>query len=138
LERYNGEIIDGDPTADRYCELGLYTKLARAKCSLELGRAEDSVLAFTDVLDSLPSDYRRDRGQYLGRLAEAHILAEQPELACITGEESFAIAVATGSTRTLADLCRTLPTGLAPWSRAPDVERFCAMLAAAEPRNGGR
>lgn len=137
LEKYNGEIIDGDPTADRYCELGLYTKIARAKCVLELGRADDAVDAFTIVLDSLPRDYHRDRGQYLGSLARAHILAEQPELATAAANEAYAIAIATGSTRTLSDLRRTMPSGLARWANIPEVERFCAMLAAVDPEIGG-
>lgn len=137
LEQYDGEIIDGDPTADRYCELGLYAKIARAKCVLELGRAGDAVDAFTDVLHSLPRDYHRDRGQYLGSLARAHILAEQPESATAAAEEAYSIAIATGSTRTLEDLRRTMPNGLAQWSHIPEVERFCAMLAAVEPEIGG-
>ncbi|GAA3577017.1 helix-turn-helix transcriptional regulator [Kribbella ginsengisoli] len=137
LEQYNEEILDGDPTADRYCELGLYTKIARAKCVLELGRAGDAVDAFTIVLDSLPRDYHRDRGQYLGSLARAHILAEQPELAAAAAQEAYSIAIATGSTRTLADLRRTMPSGLARWANIPEVEKFCAMLAAVEPEIGG-
>ncbi|WP_328321814.1 hypothetical protein OHA70_25410 [Kribbella sp. NBC_00382] len=137
LEQYNGEIIEGDPTADRYCELGLYTKIARAKCVLELGRAGAAVDAFSDVLDSLPREYHRDRGQYLGSLARAHILAEQPEFAAAAAEEAYSIALATGSTRTLDDLRRTMPSGLAPWSHIPEVQRFCAMLDAVEPEIGG-
>lgn len=137
LEQYGDEIIDGDPTADRYCEPALYVKIARAKCALELGRADDAVEAFTDVIDSLPPDYHRDRGQYLGSLARAHILAEQPEAATVAAEEAYSIAIATGSTRTLADLRGTMPSGLAPWSHIPEVERFCAILAAVEPEIGG-
>lgn len=137
LETYNGEILDGDPTADRYCELGLYAKIARAKCVLELGRANEAVDAFTDVIGSLPADYHRDRGQYLGSLARAHILAEQPDSAVAAAEEAYGIAIATGSTRTLEDLRRTMPSGLARWSHIPEVGRFCAMLAAVEPEIGG-
>ncbi|MGW6279341.1 hypothetical protein, partial [Kribbella sp. NPDC055071] len=110
LEQYGDEIMDGDPTADRYCEPSLYVKIAHAKCALELGRAGDAVEAFTDVIDSLPPDYHRDRGQYLGSLARAHILAEQPEAATSAAEEAYTIAVATGSTRTLADLRGTMPS----------------------------
>jgi hypothetical protein len=137
LDQYGDEIIDGDPTADRYCEPALYVRIAQAKCALELGRAGDAVEAFTAVIDSLPPDYHRDRGQYLGSLARAHILAEQPEAATAAAEEAYSIAIATGSTRTLADLRGTMPTGLAPWSHIPEVERFCAMLAAVQPEIGG-
>ncbi|TCC35104.1 helix-turn-helix domain-containing protein [Kribbella sindirgiensis] len=137
LERYGDEITDGDPTADRYCEPALYVKIARAKCALELGRAGDAVEAFTDVLANLPPDYHRDRGQYLGSLARAHILAEQPEAATVAAEEAYSIAIATGSTRTLSDLRGSMPGGLARWSHIPEVERFCAMLAAVQPEIGG-
>ncbi|MDX2971090.1 hypothetical protein [Kribbella solani] len=137
LEQYGAEITEGDPTADRYCEPDLYVKIANAKCALELGRGGDAVEAFTDVIDSLPSGYRRDRGQYLGSLARAHILAEQPEAATTAAGEAYSIAIATGSSRTLADLRSTMPAGLARWSHIPEVERFCAMLAAVQPEIGG-
>ncbi|MCG8920827.1 hypothetical protein [Lentzea sp. CC55] len=66
---------DGDPSVGRYCEPGLYLKITNAKCQLELGRAENAVSAFRDVLGSLPSSYHRDRGNYLARLAQTCALA---------------------------------------------------------------
>ncbi|MET9313092.1 hypothetical protein ABZX12_14810 [Kribbella sp. NPDC003505] len=137
VESYGDEIFDGDPTADRYCEPGLYVKIARAKCALELQRASEAIAAFTDVLNNLPADYHRDRGRYLGSLANAHILAEEPEAAVAAAEEAYTIAIATGSSRTLSSLRETLPSGLARWLHIPDVERFCAMIAAVEPEIGG-
>lgn len=137
LSRYGGDISDGDPTADRYCEPDLYVRIARAKCALELGRATPAVEAFTDVINHLPADYHRDRGQYLGSLARAHILAEQPEAAVLAAEEAYGIAIATGSARTLEDLRTSMPAGLARWSHIPEVERFCGMLASVQPENGG-
>lgn len=132
LERYDGEVIEGDPTADRYCELGLYAKIATAKCALELGRGTAAVDAFTDVIDSLPADFHRDRGQYLSSLARAHSLAEQPEAAVAAAREAYGIAIATGSARTLTTLRSTLPTELARWSDDPEIQQFCAMLAAVD------
>lgn len=129
LETYDGEIIDGDPTADRYCELGLYKKIATAKCALELGRGSAAVDAFTDVIGSLPAEFHRDRGQYLSSLARAHTLAEQPEAAVAAAREAYGIAIATGSARTLSVLRNTLPSELARWSDNPEVQQFCAMLA---------
>ncbi|GAA2842314.1 helix-turn-helix domain-containing protein [Kribbella solani] len=137
LERYNGEIIDGDPTADRYCELGLYTKIATAKCALELGRGSAAVNAFTDVINNLPTNFHRDRGQYLSSLARAHTLAEEPEAAVAAAKEAYGIAVATGSDRTLTTLRNTLPSELARWSHNPEVEQFCAMLASVDSQIGG-
>lgn len=129
-------VTDGDPMQGRYCELGLYLKITRAKCHLELGRASDAVEAFGVVLADLPADYHRDRGQYLARLAQAHIMAEQPEPACIAAEESLAIAISTGSGRTITEL-RIMTKKLARWMSQPMVERFCGMLTAVELSNGG-
>jgi tetratricopeptide (TPR) repeat protein len=129
-------VTDGDPMQGRYCELDLYLKITRAKCHLELGRANDAVEAFDVVLADLPADYHRDRGQYLARLAQAHIMAEQPEPACVAAEESLAIAISTGSGRTITEL-RTMTKKLARWMSQPMVERFCGMLMAVEPTNGG-
>jgi tetratricopeptide (TPR) repeat protein len=129
-------VTDGDPMEGRYCELDLYLKITRAKCHLELGRANDAIDAFAIVLADLPADYHRDRGQYLARLAQAHIIAEQPEPACIAAEESLAIAISTGSGRTIGEL-RTMAKKLTRWIRQPMVERFLGMLAVVELSNGG-
>jgi hypothetical protein len=129
-------ITDGDPMEGRYCELDLYLKITRAKCHLELGRASNAIDAFGIVLADLPLDYHRDRGQYLARLAQAYIMAEQPEPACAAAEESLAIAISTGSGRTITEL-RTMAKKLTRWMRQPPVERFCGMLTAVELSNGG-
>ncbi|MEU4216196.1 hypothetical protein [Actinoplanes sp. NPDC026623] len=119
---------DGDPSSGRYCDMGLYLNISRAKVHLELGRAEEAVSAFTTVLETLPPDYHRDRGQYLSRLAQAYALGKDPDVACSHAEESLAIAVATGSSRTINDL-RHLSGQLRPWASRPAVVRFDALLA---------
>ncbi|MFJ8963661.1 hypothetical protein ACIRG5_30155 [Lentzea sp. NPDC102401] len=132
----NTVLPDGDPSVGRYCEPGLYLKITNAKCQLELGRAESAVSAFRDVLDSLPTSYHRDRGNYLARLAQACALAGEPADACIAIEESLGIALATGSTRTLADLERIIPVQLAPWAKEPEVVRVREMLLDAQKSDG--
>ncbi|MGC4891202.1 hypothetical protein [Micromonospora sp. DT227] len=122
--------LQGDPSDGRYCDLRLYLAISRAKCHLELGRASDAVSAFTTVLDTLPPDYHRDRGQYLSRLAHAYVLAGSPELACACAEESFAIASTTGSSRTLNDL-RNLLSQLRPWASSPAVAKLRDLLTTA-------
>jgi tetratricopeptide (TPR) repeat protein len=120
---------DGDPSDGRYCEMRLYLNVSQAKCHLELGRADAAVAAFTTVLDTLPPDYHRDRGQYLSRLAQAYLLAGCPDEASERAEESLAIAVATGSSRTINDL-RSLSSQFAPWQRNPSVAKLHDLLAA--------
>ncbi|MET9231400.1 hypothetical protein [Lentzea sp. NPDC003310] len=127
---------DGDPSVGRYCEPELYLKITNAKCQLELGRAENAVIAFRDVLGSLPSSYHRDRGNYLARLAQACALAGEPVDACIAIEESLGIALATGSTRTVADLEKIIPVQLAPWASEPEVLRVREMLLDAQKTDG--
>ncbi|MGW4944505.1 hypothetical protein ACWEOZ_23270 [Actinoplanes sp. NPDC004185] len=123
-----GVTEDGDPSTGRYCDMGLYLSISRAKVHLELGRANEAVSAFTTVLETLPPSYHRDRGQYLSRLAQAYVLAKEPDVACSHAEESLAIAVATGSSRTIDDL-RHLSGQLRPWASRPAVAHFDALLA---------
>jgi hypothetical protein len=129
--------IDGDPTSARYCELPLYLNISRAKCQLELGRGEEAVFAFDLVLSDLPDDFHRDRGQYLASLASAHLLVEQPEQACAVASESLAIAVTTGSARTVVELCRSIPKGLTRWRDLPEGVALLASLKSAQITNGG-
>jgi len=131
------DSFDGDPTSDRYCELPLYLSISRAKCQLELGRGEDAVSAFGLVLSDLPDDFHRDRGQYLASLASAHLLVEQPEQACAAASESLAIAVATGSARTIGELCRSMPKRLTRWPDLPEGVALLASLESAQIMNGG-
>jgi tetratricopeptide (TPR) repeat protein len=120
---------DGDPSAGRYCDMRLYLRISRAKCHLELGRANEAIAAFHFVLDTLPGDYHRDRGQYLARLAQAYVLAGYPGEACSQAQESLAIARTTGSSRTINDL-RRLTGQLKPWASNPAVAQLTTMLAA--------
>jgi tetratricopeptide (TPR) repeat protein len=128
---------EGDPTVDRYCELPLYSNISQAKCYLELRKGDEAVKAFTRVLADLSSEYRRDRGQYMASLAKAHILAEQPEQACATAEEALSIAVCTGSARTVADLRKSIPSGLARWPGMAEAERIKALLNESNNAMGG-
>ncbi|MEV6491905.1 hypothetical protein AB0M20_25310 [Actinoplanes sp. NPDC051633] len=118
----------GDPSIGRYCDLGTYLQITRAKVYLELGRGDQAVDAFTKVLALLPPEYHRDRGQYLGRLAHAYALAGGPTEACAAAEEALAIAATTGSSRTIRDL-RNLLRHLEPWSTTEPVMKLRNLLA---------
>lgn len=129
--------VENDPTVIRYCAIPLYESISKAKCHLELGRAAEAIDSFRTVLDTLPPDYHRDRGQYLARLTHSYVLGEQPEAACAAGEESLAIALETGSTRTIGDLRRTVPDMASRWGKVPEFIRFRDLLATVERSNGG-
>lgn len=137
LVEKSDEIYEGDPTVVRYCEIPLYESITKAKCHLELRRAPEAIQSFTVVLDTLPPDFHRDRGQYLARLSQSYVLGEQPEAACVAAEESLAIALETGSSRTIGDLRRTVPDMVNRWAKVPEVVRFRDMLATVERSNGG-
>lgn len=129
--------VEHDPTVVRYCEIPLYESISKAKCHLELRRATEAIDSFNVVLDTLPPDYHRDRGQYLARLTQSYVLGEQPEAACAAGEESLAIALETGSSRTISDLRRTVPDLASRWGKVPEFVRFRDLLATVERSNGG-
>ena len=121
--------LDGDPTGGgRYCELGLYLRISRAKCHLTLGQADQAVEAFGAVLDALPDNYHRDRGQYLARLATASAMADLPEQACTQATESLMIALGTGSSRTLSDVRRFTQRAAKRWPTIPEVRSLHEML----------
>jgi tetratricopeptide (TPR) repeat protein len=122
-------LDDGDPSIGRYCDMRLYLDITRAKCHLELKRGDLAVEAFGRVLGALPPQYHRDRGQYLGRLAQAYALAGAPMEACAAAEEALAIAAGTGSSRTIRDL-RSLLGQLEPWAKTTPVVKLQRMLAA--------
>lgn len=129
--------VEHDPTIVRYCAIPLYESISQAKCHLELGRATEAIDSFRVVLDTLPPDYHRDRGQYLARLTQSYVLGEQPEAACTAGEEALAIALETGSSRTISDLRRTIPDMASRWGKVPEFIRFRDLLATVERSNGG-
>jgi tetratricopeptide (TPR) repeat protein len=128
VESVLAEPVAGDPSIGRYCDLSLYLDITRAKCHLELKRGDAAVDAFSRVLDSLPSEYHRDRGQYLARLAQAYVQAGVPAEACVAAEEALAIAATTGSSRTIKDL-RGMAQSLKPWATTEPVLRLQGLLA---------
>ncbi|MDQ3578726.1 MAG: hypothetical protein M3443_14265 [Actinomycetota bacterium] len=131
-------ISDGDPSKGRYCDLSLYLIISRAKCHLELGHATEAVEAYNLVLDTLPAEYHRDRGQYLAHLVRAYVLIDLRDKACASAEEALAIAAETGSARTAAEVRRILSTVPAHWNKTPEVEHIKDILLALDRTNGGQ
>ena len=124
-----GMPLDGDPSGgNRYCELPLYLDITLSKGYLALGQADRAVASFTRVIDALPADYRRDRGQYLVKLSEASAMAGLPEQAWAHAAEAVSIARETGSSRTLDDVARVAASTLSPWSDMPEGRAVREML----------
>jgi tetratricopeptide (TPR) repeat protein len=80
--------------------------IQRAICLRELGEHRAAVDLFRQAIESLPAEYRRDRGQYLARLAVALRGAGEREESAEVEREARHLADVTGSARTLAELGR--------------------------------
>ncbi len=78
----------------------------RAICLRELGDHRAAIGAFGAAIAALPTGYRRDRGQYLARLAVTYAQAGDAQSAAQVAAEARELAMATGSARTLAELSR--------------------------------
>jgi hypothetical protein len=81
-----------------------YIEMQRAGSWLALDRPARAIELYDRVLPNVPAVYRRDRGMALGRLASAHMAANQPEQAASVAREALAIAQSAGSTRTLSEV----------------------------------
>lgn len=138
ITKFGTAATGDDPTLGRYCELDLYLQISRAKCSLELGRAADAVAQFTQVIKDLPPEYHRDRGQYLAHLGRAYDMAGEPDSACAVASDALEIALATGSSRTIAELRRSLASRLKRWPNLSTALDLQHRLKHIESANGGQ
>jgi hypothetical protein len=100
-----------------------------AICYCEAGQPARSVEIYTEFLTS-EAFSRRDYGYFRALGAAALAAAGRPDDAAAAGSEACAIAVATASGRTLAELSRLFGR-LRPWQGRPAVLDFGAELAAA-------
>jgi transcriptional regulator with XRE-family HTH domain len=116
--------VEGDPSDGRYCELPLYLQISRAKVRLALGDGGGAACELAGVLEVLPAGYRRDRGQYLSKLAQACTMAGLPDEACSHATESLAIAREMGSRRTLGDLRAVVDNLSERGSRLREVDQL--------------
>jgi len=134
LTSRTGEPLDGDPTGGgRYCELDLYLQISTAKAYAALGVADRAVEVFDDVLAALPQSFRRDRGQYLARQAEAAAAAGTPERSYAFALEALTIARETGSSRTVEDVRKVITGPLRPWASLPEGRAVRDMLGTMAP-----
>jgi tetratricopeptide (TPR) repeat protein len=85
-----------------------YVEMEAADCWMTLGRPDKAIALFENGLAAWPSDYQRDRGVHLARLAVAHAANREPEQACAVAREAVTIAVSTGSGRATTELRRAV------------------------------
>ncbi|MFS8199262.1 Twin-arginine translocation pathway signal [Streptomyces sp. CWNU-52B] len=104
-----------------------YLEVQRATCYGRLGLGADASEMWRQVLDSVPTTARRDRGVYLARYAVASAAAAEPEQAVEISGQAVQIAVETGSARTKREL-RTLEQAMRPWADAPVGRKLAEVL----------
>jgi tetratricopeptide (TPR) repeat protein len=112
---------------------GAYVDVQRARCLTVLGEHEHAGAVFQQAIRDLPPGYRRDRGVYLAREAQAHAGAHDPEQAATAGLQALAIAEETGSGRIIHELAR-LDSGLTCWAKVPAVADFRESLTSVIPK----
>jgi tetratricopeptide (TPR) repeat protein len=91
-----------------------YIGVHRARSLCTLGKYRNAVEQFTQVLDTLPPRYARDRAVYLVRAAIAHAGNDDIEHAAGLGLEAIAAGQGSGSGRLTKEL-RRLDQALTPW-----------------------
>jgi len=81
-------------------------EIQRAMCYRDLGLYSIAIHMFTRAIADRPPTFRRDRGQYLARLAVALVQLGQHDQAGAILDEARQLAEITGSARTTAELDR--------------------------------
>ena len=85
-----------------------YVEMEAADCWMMLGQPDKAIAIFEHGLTTWPSEYQRDRGVHLARLAVAHAANRDPEQACAVAQEALTIAASTGSGRAITELRRVV------------------------------
>lgn len=99
------DATDDDADLARYCTPS-YVEMEAAHCWVELGQPAKALTTIQQGLAEWHSDFRRDLGLCLARLAIAHAGTAQPDEALSVAQHSLAIAAETRSARTRHQLHR--------------------------------
>jgi tetratricopeptide (TPR) repeat protein len=112
---------------------GAYVEVQQGRCLSALGSHEQAVTVYQQAIRDLPQPFRRDRGVYLAREAQAYSGTREPEQAATIGMKALAIAEETGSGRIVNELA-LLDGNLAQWTRVPAVATFRDALTTVIPQ----
>jgi tetratricopeptide (TPR) repeat protein len=105
LSALAGEEPDREPPWIYY-QTPLRLEIQRGMCYRDLGAHRKAIDVLVQAIAQLPLTYRRDRGQYLARVAVAFAQAGDLKQAAAAAEEARQLAAATGSARTVTELSR--------------------------------
>jgi tetratricopeptide (TPR) repeat protein len=89
-----------------YYQSSIRLDIQRAMCYRDLGMHSKAIDMVRRAIGALPATYRRDRGQYLARLAVALFHSGEPEEAGAVAAQARQLAEETGSIRTVLELQR--------------------------------
>lgn len=127
-------VGDGDWAA--WCSPG-YVTMHEAAGWTSLNEHARAVSAYERALAGWPSEFRREQGLYLGRLASAHARAGCPEEAAANGRRALDIAIDTGSARIFEEI-KALLADFDSWRGVTSIRILTAdlrqALVAREPR----
>ncbi|MCP3803885.1 helix-turn-helix domain-containing protein [Allokutzneria sp. A3M-2-11 16] len=115
------EIVDDNDIA-QYCTPE-YIEMEAAHCWIELGQAQKAIDALQRGLSTWPSEFRRDLGLGLARLAVAYAAGEQVEHSIDVAGHALQIARETGSFRTEKQLAR-IPSILVAHGATDEARQF--------------
>ena len=109
-----------------------YINVQRGRCLSVLGSNGQAAKVFQQAIQNLPPSFRRDRGVYLAREAQAYAGADEPEHAAAAGIEALAIAEETRSGRIVHELAE-LDGCLSRWGQVPAIAAFRDALTSIIP-----
>jgi tetratricopeptide (TPR) repeat protein/transcriptional regulator with XRE-family HTH domain len=110
-----------------------YVDVQRGRCLTLTGSHQQAADVFVTALRNLPPSYRRDRGVYLAREAQAHAGTRDPEHAAAAAMLALDIAEETSSGRIVSELA-ALDAQLDPWAAVPAVADFREALTSVIPQ----
>jgi tetratricopeptide (TPR) repeat protein len=124
---------DGEPSPWATWLDEAYVDVQRGRCLALLGSHGQAAHVFQQAICGLPASFRRDRGVYLAREAQAHAGAGDPDQAAATGMRALGIAEETGSGRIVNELA-ALDARMARWAGVPAVISFRDALTSVIPQ----
>jgi hypothetical protein len=92
-------------------------------CWVRLGLPAKTIEIYESRSNHWPEQYKRQSGLSLSRLAKAYAAVDNPEMACILGNEAIEIATATRSGTTIRELLR-LQEQLKSWKTTGVTDEF--------------
>ncbi|MEU9507762.1 hypothetical protein ACIBVK_29495 [Micromonospora echinofusca] len=122
--RWAADRQQGKPEGEHgsYCTSG-YIEVHRGACLRLAQRPQEAIAVLDEALPTIPRRHRQDFASALTNKAEAHLAANQPELAAATAHHAVPIVRRAGSRRILQRLAQ-LGAAVSGHQQLPEVRAF--------------